>query len=30
LQAKHIAPSSTKLKAYPLTEAALKKSAIVK
>ena len=30
LQSKHIAPSSTKLKAYPLTEAALKKSAIEK
>jgi cell division protein FtsI (penicillin-binding protein 3) len=30
LQAKHIAPSSTKLKAYPLTEAELKKSAIAK
>jgi cell division protein FtsI (penicillin-binding protein 3) len=30
LQSKHIAPSSTKLKAYPLTEAELKKSAIVK
>ena len=30
LQSKHIAPSTTKLKAYPLTEAELKKSAIVK
>jgi cell division protein FtsI (penicillin-binding protein 3) len=30
LQSKHIEPSSTKFKAYPLTEAALKKSAIVK
>jgi len=30
LQSKHIAPSTTKFKAYPLTEAALKKSAIVK
>jgi len=30
LQSKHIAPSTTKLKAYPLTEADLKKSAIVK
>jgi cell division protein FtsI (penicillin-binding protein 3) len=30
LQSKHIAPSTTKLKAYPLTEAELKKSSIVK
>jgi cell division protein FtsI (penicillin-binding protein 3) len=30
LQSKHIAPSTTKFKAYPLTEAALKKSAIAK
>ena len=30
LQSKHIAPSTTKLKAYPFTEAELKKSAIVK
>ena len=30
LQSKHIEPSSTKFTAYPLTEAALKKSAIVK
>ena len=30
LQSKHIAPSTTKLKAYPLTEAELKKSAIAK
>ena len=30
LQSKHIEPSSTKFKAYPLTEAALKKSAIAK
>ena len=30
LQAKHIAPSTSKLKAYPLTEAELKKSAIAK
>jgi cell division protein FtsI (penicillin-binding protein 3) len=30
LQSKHIAPSASKFKAYPLTEAALKKSAIVK
>ena len=30
LQSKHIAPSTTKLKAYPLTEAELKKSPIVK
>jgi cell division protein FtsI (penicillin-binding protein 3) len=30
LQSKHIAPSTTKLKAYPLTEAELKKSAIIK
>jgi cell division protein FtsI (penicillin-binding protein 3) len=30
LQSKHIAPSTTKLKAYPLTEVDLKKSAIVK
>ena len=30
LQSKHIAPSTNKLKAYPLTEAELKKSAIAK
>mgnify|MGYP002628961742 CR=1 FL=1 len=30
LQSKHIAPSTTKLKAYPLTEAELKKSASAK
>jgi cell division protein FtsI (penicillin-binding protein 3) len=30
LQAKHIAPSTSKLRAYPLTEAELKKSAIAK
>ena len=30
LQSKHIAPSTSKFKAYPLTEAALKKSAIAK
>jgi cell division protein FtsI (penicillin-binding protein 3) len=30
LQSKHIEPSTTKLKAYPLTEAELKKSAIAK
>jgi cell division protein FtsI (penicillin-binding protein 3) len=30
LQSKHIAPSSTQFKPYPLTEAALKKSAIAK
>jgi cell division protein FtsI (penicillin-binding protein 3) len=30
LQSKHIEPSSTRFKAYPLTEAALKKSAIAK
>jgi cell division protein FtsI (penicillin-binding protein 3) len=30
LQAKHIAPSTSKLRAYPLTETELKKSAIAK
>ena len=30
LQSKNIAPSTTKLKAYPLTEAELKKSASAK